>query len=80
MWIEHTWTADVNKEVNLFETTIRVLGGLLSMFTLSKDDLFLHKAVSNFVILDYERIFINFASFGLWNNEIVNQLFDLTSY
>ena len=30
--------------VNLFETTIRVLGGLLSTYAISKDKLFLEKA------------------------------------
>ena len=34
----------VNRDVNLFETTIRVLGGLLSAFHLSGDDVFLQKA------------------------------------
>ena len=37
---------DVNKDVNLFECTIQVLGGLLSAYHLSEDDMFLHKAVS----------------------------------
>ena len=34
----------VNRDVNLFETTIRVLGGLLSAFHLSEDNIFLDKA------------------------------------
>ncbi|OQR70467.1 endoplasmic reticulum mannosyl-oligosaccharide 1 [Tropilaelaps mercedesae] len=33
-----------NKDVNFFETSIRVLGGLLGIYTLSKDQLFLDKA------------------------------------
>ena len=33
-------------DVNLFESTIRILGGLLSAFHLSGDVLFLNKAVS----------------------------------
>lgn len=33
-------------DVNLFESTIRILGGLLSAYHLSGDDLFLKKAVS----------------------------------
>lgn len=33
-------------DVNLFETTIRVLGGLLAAYHLSNDDMYLHKAVS----------------------------------
>ena len=32
------------QDVNLFETTIRVLGGLLSAFHLSGDNIFLEKA------------------------------------
>jgi hypothetical protein len=32
------------KDVNLFETTIRVLGGLLSTYALSEDPMFLEKA------------------------------------
>lgn len=35
-----------NVDVNLFESTIRILGGLLSAFHLSGDVLFLTKAVS----------------------------------
>lgn len=35
-----------NVDVNLFESTIRILGGLLSAFHLSGDVLFLEKAVS----------------------------------
>ena len=37
---------DVAEYVNVFETTIRVLGGLLSAHHLSQDDVFLRKAVS----------------------------------
>ena len=35
---------NINKDVNLFETTIRVLGGLLSTFHLTNDDMYLSKA------------------------------------
>lgn len=35
-----------NKDVNFFEASIRVLGGLLGTYTLTKDQLFLDKAVS----------------------------------
>ena len=35
-----------NRDVNLFETTIRTLGGLLSAYHLSEDQIFLNKAVS----------------------------------
>ena len=34
-----------NRDVNLFETTIRVLGGLLSAYHLSAENVFLDKAV-----------------------------------
>ena len=34
----------VDKDINLFENTIRVLGGLLATYALSGDALFLHKA------------------------------------
>jgi len=37
----------MNKDVNLFEVTIRVLGGLLAAYHLSGDILFLNKAVSS---------------------------------
>lgn len=36
---------NVNKDVNFFETTIRVLGGFLGAYYLSKDDIFLQKAI-----------------------------------
>eukprot|EP01137_Pigoraptor_chileana_P008823 Opistho-2@56188 len=44
-WVRTSFTADRNVDVNLFETTIRVLGGLLSAYHLSKDKMFLDKAV-----------------------------------
>lgn len=44
-WIESSLKFDVNKDVNLFETTIRVLGGLLSIYHLSGEDIYLTKAV-----------------------------------
>ena len=44
-WVEHSMVLDQNKDVNLFETTIRVLGGLLSTYHLTKDSIFLDKAV-----------------------------------
>ena len=46
-WVHNSLTFDKDVDVNLFETTIRVLGGLLSAYHLSHDDLFLNKAVSN---------------------------------
>jgi mannosyl-oligosaccharide alpha-1,2-mannosidase len=45
-WVATSLTFDKHVDVNLFEVTIRVLGGLLSAYHLSNDDLFLKKAVS----------------------------------
>lgn len=36
-----------NVDVNLFESTIRILGGLLSTYHLTGDEMFLEKAVSD---------------------------------
>jgi mannosyl-oligosaccharide alpha-1,2-mannosidase len=44
-WVENELTYDFDYEVNVFETTIRMLGGLLSAYYLSKNDMFLDKAV-----------------------------------
>jgi len=46
-WVEENLVFTMNKDVNLFEVTIRVLGGLLAAYHLSGDILFLNKAVSN---------------------------------
>ncbi|CAH1112085.1 unnamed protein product [Psylliodes chrysocephalus] len=43
-WVEKHLNFDINRDVNLFEVTIRVLGGLLSIYHLSKDGMFLEKA------------------------------------
>lgn len=43
-WVRESLSFSINKDVNLFETTIRVLGGLLSAFHLSGDNIFLEKA------------------------------------
>ncbi|XP_038046296.1 endoplasmic reticulum mannosyl-oligosaccharide 1,2-alpha-mannosidase-like [Patiria miniata] len=43
-WVENDMNIQPNVDVNLFETTIRVLGGLLSAYHLSKDEVFLDKA------------------------------------
>ena len=48
-WVEKELSLDVNKDVNLFECTIRVLGGFLSAYHLSGDKLFLDRAVSPFI-------------------------------
>ncbi|XP_058813455.1 endoplasmic reticulum mannosyl-oligosaccharide 1,2-alpha-mannosidase [Topomyia yanbarensis] len=44
-WVDQYLRFDVNRDVNLFEVTIRVLGGLLSTYHLSGDRLFLNKAL-----------------------------------
>lgn len=46
-WVEQELSFSKNTDVNLFETTIRVLGGLLSTYHLTGDKLFLDKAVSS---------------------------------
>lgn len=45
LWVKDSLTFSGNRDINLFETTIRVLGGLLSTYHLSGDELFLDKAV-----------------------------------
>ena len=45
-WVDKELSLDVNRDVNLFECTIRVLGGFLSAYHLSGDELFLRRAVS----------------------------------
>ena len=45
LWIEESLNFQVDKDVNVFEVTIRVLGGLLSIYHLSDDKMFLEKAV-----------------------------------
>jgi hypothetical protein len=45
-WVDNSLHFDVNRDVNLFEVTIRVLGSLLSSYHLSGDKMFLDKAVS----------------------------------
>ena len=44
--MENDLTFDKNQDVNLFEITIRVLGGLLSAYHLTGDELFKIRAVS----------------------------------
>lgn len=43
-WVDKNLNFNIQKDVNLFEVTIRVLGGLLSAYHLSNDVMFLHKA------------------------------------
>ena len=45
-FVENDLTFDKNQDVNLFEITIRVLGGLLSAYHLTGDELFKIRAVS----------------------------------
>ena len=49
-WVANDMKIAQNVDVNLFETTIRVLGGLLSAYHLSEDKVFLDKAVSTCVL------------------------------
>lgn len=44
-WVAEQMVVARDRDVNLFETTIRVLGGLLSAYHLSNDEVFLEKAV-----------------------------------
>ena len=46
-WVETEMVIAQDKDVNLFETTIRVMGGLLSTYHLTQDQLFLDRAVSS---------------------------------
>lgn len=43
-WVQSNLHFDIRRDVNLFEVTIRVLGGLLSAYHLSNDTMFLQKA------------------------------------
>jgi len=45
-WVAHNLSFTRDAFVSTFETTIRVLGGLLSAYHLSQDRVFLDKAVS----------------------------------
>lgn len=49
-WVHKHLHFNVNRDVNLFEVTIRVLGGLLSIYHLSSDRMYLEKAVSHILI------------------------------
>ena len=44
-WVAKDLIIEQDRDVNLFETTIRVLGGLLSAYHLTEDQVFLDKAV-----------------------------------
>jgi len=45
-WVAHNLSFTRDAYVSTFEITIRVLGGLLSAYHLSRDHIFLDKAVS----------------------------------
>ena len=44
-WVANKLVIEQNRDVNLFETTIRVLGGLLTTYHFTDDKIFLDKAV-----------------------------------
>lgn len=44
-WVAHSLRLNADRDVNLFEVTIRALGGLLSAYHLSAERVFLEKAV-----------------------------------
>lgn len=60
-WVEKEMKLDNKRDVNLFEITIRGVGGLLSAYHLTKDNIFKEKAVSDWlfpcVIKDGKTIF-----------------------
>lgn len=58
-WVATELTFNKNVDVNLFESTIRILGGLLSTYHLTGDTLFLDKAVSQTLHL---------TPIAMWNN------------
>ena len=43
-WIINSFNIDVNSDVSAFEVNIRFIGGLLSLYTLTKDKIYLDKA------------------------------------
>lgn len=65
-WIKDNVNLDYdNNRVSVFESTIRLLGGFLSAFHLSKDPVFLTKAVSlHFDNAHFSEILLNYI---LWN-------------
>lgn len=42
-WVATQLDCDTNADVNVFETTIRLVGGLLSAYHYSQEDVFLQK-------------------------------------
>ena len=63
-WVEREMVVGVDNDVNLFETTIRVLGGLLSTYHLTHDQLFYDRAVSMGVWSTKH------GSMGVWNMRV----------
>ena len=57
-WVANELHVDKAGDVNLFESTIRILGGLLSIYHLSGDEMYLQKAVC-MLMLNYGTIQIN---------------------
>ena len=53
-WVETELSFSKNVDVNLFESTIRIMGGLLSTYHLTGDAMFFDKAVSRRVNLSLE--------------------------
>jgi hypothetical protein len=45
IWIKEEFQLNANQGVSIFETNIRVVGGFLSAYALTDDDLFLEKAI-----------------------------------
>ncbi len=62
-WVANELSFDKNREVSTFETSIRVLGGLLSAYDLSRDPMFLAKAKDIGDRLIKVRLFLFFVSF-----------------
>jgi hypothetical protein len=42
-WVETSLDCSVDSDVNVFEVTIRIMGGLLSAYHFSQEDIFLTK-------------------------------------
>lgn len=56
MWVAKELSLDNDQDVNTFEITIRALGGLLSIYNLTGDQIFIEKAVC----LGFNTLFITF--------------------
>lgn len=49
-WVIKSLTFDVNNHVNLFDVVTRVLGGLISIYHLSGEAIYMKKSVWKFVL------------------------------